>query len=193
MKIQLGNIVINKTKKYLAPCLKAYGNDFEGWIQTVFKLGIGIGDIVTIRSNIKLEKHLFILIDTNVYPENFERFQLWIRGQEMYEDDYAYDNILKGHLHMVVVKLPEEFYDTHETFKKSQYSKMYNQDQLKKLFRDKPDVKKILVKDHSYKMEFAKQIKDMYDVELKPEEIDDKFEFDFPINDDELFNEHLSK
>lgn len=66
MRIQLGTIYYNKTKKYLLPCLKSYGEDFENKINNLFKLAIGIGDFALIDMGVKLEGHIFILVDTNL-------------------------------------------------------------------------------------------------------------------------------
>ena len=192
MKIQLGSILMNKTKKYLLPCLWEYGEEFGKMFHTIWKVGIGIGDIITIKSNIKFEKHIFVLVNTAQNLATFEKFQLWIRDQPMYEDDYAYDNLLTGNLHMFVIKLPEKYYDTFETFKRGEYSKMYSYTDLVNFFARQPETKQVLVKDHKYKLEFSKQLKVQYDVDIKPEEIDDNYEFDLPPEKiDEIFNSHL--
>lgn len=189
MKIQLGEIAMNKTKRYLAPCLKSYGDEFGLKIHSIWKIAIGIGDIITVKSNISFEKHIFIL----VYPKNnikiFNNFMNWIKDQPMYEEDYAFDHIKNGHLHMLVIKLPEDCYHSYETFKKGDYSKMYTPEELQEFFDQESDTFKILIKDHNYKLKFSSMLKKEYDIDLTPEEIDDKFEFEFPIKDvEEIFN-----
>lgn len=192
MKIQVGSIAMNKTKKYLLPCLKYYGEDFEQKFHAMWKWAVGIGDIITIKSNVQFEKHIFILADMKRNTETFNDFQLWIREQPYYADDYAFDNLLTGHLHMFVVKLPEKFYDAFETFKKSEFSKMFSHKDLYDFFSDKPDVVQVVIKDHEYKLKFAKQLQEQFNVYLREDEIDDKFELDLPVNpDEEFFNDHL--
>lgn len=192
MKIQIGEIAMNKTRKYLVPCLRSYGAIFTQKIGSVFKVAIGIGDIVTIKSNIKFEKHIFFLIENKTNIKEFKEFLSWIREQEgFYEEDYAFDHLSKGCLHMLVIKLPEECYEAFETFKKGEYSKMYDPEKLKSLFDQNSEQYKILVKDHNYKLTFSKALQKEYNLDdpLTPEEIDDTFEFDFPLKDiEEIFN-----
>lgn len=193
MKIQLGQIIVNKTKKYLSPCLKAYGDEFQKRIHAVWKVGIGIGDIITIRSNISFEKHIFILCNTKPDLGAFIRFIDWIKEEDMFEEDYAFDNISGGCLHMVVIKLPEQCYDAFETFKKSEFSKMYSPENLKKFFDEKSDVFKVLIKDHNYKIEFSKFLQKEYNVTIPPQDIDETFEFDLPIDfKEEIFNSEFN-
>lgn len=192
MKIQLGSIVLNKTNKYLMPCLKAYGNDFAFRFHSIWKVAVGVGDVVTVKSNIILEKHIFLLLDTTAYRSAYNLFMAWIVNQSMYEDDYAFDNILNGKLHMLVLKIPEQHYNAIENLRKSEFSKMYSQVDLEEYFADKPQIKKVLIKDHSYKFEFSKQLETAFNVNLSVEEIDDKMELDLPFNEkDEVFNTEL--
>ena len=192
MKIQVGNIVMNRTKKYLVPVLKDYGPEFETMYTSIFKLAIGIGDIVTTQNNMYLlDKNLFVLVDCNMFPEAFNAFQIWIRRQDhIYQDDYAFDDILTGHLHMFVIKFPEDYLHIYETFKKSAYSKMYTKEELEMFFKEDNEVVKIVVKDHSYKVKFAKKLSEEFDVKgLTADDINDNYEFDLPVdNKDEIFN-----
>lgn len=192
MKVQVGSIVMNKTKKYLLPCLKFYGKDFELKFHSMWKWAVGVGDFITNKSNIKFEKHIFILADIERNSETFKDFQTWIKDQSCYEDDYAFDNLLTGHLHMFVIKLPEQFYETFETFKRSEYSKMYQPKDLYEFFLEKEDVLRVLIKDHNYKLQFARQLQEEFNVHIKEDEIDEKFEYDLPLKEDEeYFNENL--
>lgn len=181
---------MNRTKRYLSPVLKSYGKDFEHYIHTVFKLGFGIGDMVIINDSIKLVKHIFILIDTNIDKPSVEIFFNWIRQQPMFEEDYAYDNIDSGHLHMLIIKFPENKLHILETFKRSQYSKMFTKEELKEFIQNE-ETKKILIKDHNYLIEFNNKINIEFGstVLLREHDIHEDFEFDFPINiNEEVFN-----
>ena len=44
MEIEIGKFYVNKTWKYLLPCMKDYGSTFTAKMSSVFKLGFGIGD-----------------------------------------------------------------------------------------------------------------------------------------------------
>lgn len=206
MKTQVGKICMeavsqqilphsNKTKKYLLPCLTEYGEEFTNKLNGVFKVAVGIGDMIISNRGIKHEKHMFILLDTSIARNFFIPFLDWIRDQEMYEDDYVYGNILISKLHMVIVKLPEKYYDTFETFKLGAYSKMYKKEDIDKLFKNKRSYRKVLIKDHNYKIEFIGELNRTFDLtgihQILPEEYDG--EYDLPPDKEEIFNNHIKK
>lgn len=193
MKIQIGNIPMNKTRAYLTPCLKTYGENFVNRYGGVFKVAIGIGDIVAIKSGVQFEKHIFILLESRTNPVSYNTFLKWVREQDFYEEDYAYDHISKGYLHMVVIKLPEECYNAHDNLLKGKFSEMYSPEAIKNFFENSSNAYKVLTKDHNYKLTFSKKLKEEYDIDLSPDDIDDKFEFEFPIKEiEEIFNTELS-
>lgn len=184
---------MNKTKRYLTPCLRTYGETFINRYSGVFKVAIGIGDIVAIKSGVSFEKHLFILLESKTNFQSYITFMKWIREQEFFEEDYAYDHIAKGHLHMVVIKLPEECYNAHDNLLKGKFSEMYSPEELKKFFDESSEEYKVLIKDHNYKLDFSKKLKEEYEIDLTPDDIDDKFEFEFPIKEiEEIFNTELN-
>lgn len=194
MTIQVGKIVINKTKKYLAPCIKAYGPKFESEINAITKVGVGIGDIITVKSGVKFEKHLFILVDTSTKTKIkvFNKFLTWVKDQVMYEDDYVFDDVQTGNFHMVIIKFPEKYYKTFETFKLSQFSKMYSRQDVNRFFAERPEIQKVLIKDNNYKIDFVKQLNKLFEATVPHEEFDG--ELDFPLRkEEEEFNTHLLK
>jgi hypothetical protein len=186
MKIQIGEIILNKTKKYLAPCLNAYGKEFTDKLNAVFKVGIGIGDMILINNNIQYEQHIFILIDTKLAPTQWKSFIKWIKKQDMFEDDYSFDNISTGQFHMVIIKLPESCYKAAQLFKKSQFSKMFSVTEVEQYFINKPDEKGVLIKDDNYRIKHTKILNEMFGTTINPEELEG--EFDFPVRkEDEMF------
>lgn len=195
MKIQLGKITINKTKKYLLPCLRAYGSKFIEMFESVFKVGVGIGDIILVEKGVSYEQHLFVLLDvTNnasnaeVGKKHFNKFMTWVKQQDMYEDDYAFDSLNTGRLHMVVIKLHPSCYKALHQMRQSQFSKMYTLLEINEYFKDKPETQ-ILIKDHNYRIQFTAKINEMYDTMMRPEEFEG--ELDFTINkSEEYFNGH---
>ena len=112
MRIQLGTIYYNKTKRYLLPCLKSYGETFESKVANLFKLAIGIGDFALIDMGVKLDEHIFILVDTNLSRKNFTSTMNWLKLQDYFGFDYAFDDLHLGHLHMIAIKVPENFKET---------------------------------------------------------------------------------
>lgn len=196
MKIQIGEIIMgkvgqklplhNKTLKYLTPCLKKYGIDFEQMYNSVFKIALGIGDIIIIDQEKKYEQHLFILLDTRLYPKNFIVFLDWIKEQEFYEDDYVYGDIKKSPCHMIVIKIPEEYTDSLDKFLEGKYSEMFSTQDIDELFYKHPDQVKVLKKDHNYKIRFVHTLNKLFVSTVIPDEYDG--ELDLPPNkQDEIF------
>lgn len=191
IKFQLGNIVMrgvsknrilqNKTSKYLLPILKEYGDVFTGKFNAIFKVACGTGDFVVQHSGINYERHIFILIDTTISTKQFLAFMDWIKFQPYYENDYVYGNIQKSKYHMVVLKIPEKFYESLETFKRGKYSQMYSYKDIGRYFHNHPDIKKVLIRDHNYKLEFISQINKDYGVHVDDFDIED-YELDYPAN-----------
>lgn len=188
MKIQLGSITMNKTKKYLLPCLKAYGKEFEKHVTSVFKVAVGVGDMMLIKSGVHYEKHIFILVDTSRFHPQLKACLEWLREQPMYEDEYAYDSVHNGHLQMLVIKLPESCYKAKEWFMHSQFSKMYNMQDVEKYFK-KNEMKGVLIKDHNYRLQYTKELNRLYGTTLTEKDADEiSGEIDFPIQqEDETF------
>ena len=103
-----------------------------------------------------------------------------------------YDDVQEGCLHMVVIKFPEQHYKTYETFKVSQFSKMYTKQDVNKFFAQRPEVQKVLIKDNNYKVEFVKSLNKKFETTISPDEFDG--ELDFPLRkEEEEFNVHLLK
>lgn len=189
MKIQVGEVTLNKTWKYLAPLLKHYGQEFEQKINSIYKIGFGIGDMILINNGVNYEQHIFVLIDTKTASNFFKLFIKWIRRQDMFEDDYIFDNIVNGRFHMVVLKLPEQYYKSNILFKKGQFSKMYNKEDVQRFFKEE-DIKGVLIKEGNYIIKHTKKLNEMFGTNLKPYEIEG--EWDFPIEKrEEVFSNHL--
>ena len=204
MKIQIGEVYLskvtnqkalrpNKTRKYLLPCLTYYGKELMNYLNSVFKVAVGIGDIIVNKSGLKYEKHIFILIDTTTSPQFFLKFIDWIRRQEnIYEDDYVYDNIQESRYHMVVLKFPEKYWESFDTFKKGEYSKMFIEEDINSIFDKYPTIKKVFIKDHDYKVNFTERVNRIFGTTITPEEYDGELELP-PSNKTEVFNDHLIK
>lgn len=203
MKIQIGEIYMdkvtnekstyfNKTRKYILPCLNEYGANFMVKFNNVFKIAVGIGDIVLSNRKVKHEKHVFALLDSTIAPFHFIEFLDWIKLQPMYQDDYVFDNIQKTTSHMIILRLPEKYYDTFETFKLGEYSKMYKKEDVDRFFSKTPELKRILVKDHNYKLTFVGKLNSKWGTNIKPEEYEGEYAFK-PEPEQEIFNYHLKK
>lgn len=192
MQIQIGDVVMdkdkklivypNKTYKYLTPCLKKHGAKFVSRFNAVCKRAIGLGDMLFVEGKeTTFEHHLFILLDSTVAKQHFNRFVEWIKEQDYYVDDYVYGDILKSQLHMVVIKLPEEYNTALSHFHKGQYSQMFSsQEDIDTLFENHPETKLVLLKDHNYRIKFVRELNREFNTTLKPEEYEG--ELDTPPN-----------
>jgi len=200
IKIQIGQIFMNKTRKYLYPIIKQHGTDFVFKFNSIFKVAIGIGDILVENCGFKHEKHLFILVDSRYKPSEFIRTIKWLRKHHSYEDDYVFGDITTSRFHMIVVKIPEQYIPSLQRFKESKFSKMYSKEDVKKFFSfvnrtgsDKilyKNINRVLVHDHNYKIQFAEQLKEEFEIDnLTINDIADDVEFDLPIKEiEEIFN-----
>lgn len=185
----------NKTVKYIFPCVKEYGQEFITRIEQVYKIAIGLGDIITRITNksYAFEKHLFIALDSTIAAPFFKEFIKWIRDQPMYIDDYVYGNIQKSNIHMVVIRLPDTVNgETISLFKNGTYSKMFGKEAIDKFFNNHPKATKILLKDDGYKLTFAKILKREFGTVVDPEDLTGELDLP-PRKDLEIFNSHLDK
>lgn len=203
MKIQVGEVPIgiidgsntviysNKTRRYLLPCLKEYGDEFMLRLNKAFKRAAGIDDMVVYNCGIKHETHLFILLDASISTTYFNSFIGWIRDQSIYEDDYVYGNIQKSTYHMVVIKFPEKYDQSFTIFKTGKYSQMYDPETIVRFFDPYPSVKSVLTSDKKYIPIFIDEINKVYGTNYKLSEWEGG-ELDFPPTDEtEIFNHHL--
>lgn len=205
MKIQIGKVAMdkvrgtdiypNETRKYLLPCFKEYGEEFARMINDVYKVAVGLGDVIVTRArNFSYQRHLFLLVDTDIATTYFLKLLEWIKNQPMYEDDYVFDNIQKTSYHMFIIKFPEKYYDSIATFKKGKYSKMFNKETIDKFFQAYPDVQKVLIKDTNYVMTFVDKVNKEFKSTIKEGFDNEDWELDFPPNvSSNVFNYHLKK
>lgn len=152
IKVQLDKVVINKTARFIKPCLKLYGDEFIDKFKKVFKVAYGLKDM---SINNDYDKHIFILINTEKCQNYFISTLDWIREQSYYETDYCFDNIVDGRLHMIVLKLPNVI--DLDKFYQGKYSKMYTSDKIFDLLDN--TTKSIVTKSNDYKIEFIKKLK----------------------------------
>jgi hypothetical protein len=192
MKIQLGSVYTNKTKKYLLPCLIEYGEKFEEKFTNLFKLAIGIGDCTLIDMGIVIEHSIFILIDTKFSRKGFKDIIGWMKSQNYYKFDYPFDDLHTGHLHMLVIKIPEKYELTSQEFIYGNYSKMYELKDLNELFSDRKKELDVFNKDSQMLVTFIDKINEMFKTNVSYEGWEGEIEL--PLTDEEeYFNMKLFK
>jgi len=180
MKIQAGKFYDNRTKKYLLPCISDHGKEFFSMISKVFPLAVGINDKII---NKVLDNHIFILVSTE--SRYFPNVLKWIREQPFYEVDYPFDDVVTGFQHMIVLKLPNIYSESYRKFKEGKYSKMYTDEQMKKLFANK-DIS-IFTRSENALKQFVDTVNEMYDVSIQYETWEGEVDFP-PRNEEEEFD-----
>lgn len=200
MLLKLGNIVINPTARFLAPILSTFTTQFLqnfNLIRTSL-LGFAIGDLSYDKAKKQTHNYfLFIVVSVNgVYDTKKNRFLSskqsrivlkqvlgYFKTTSYYYDDYIYDD----NIHVIVIKLPQEFNQAYDNFIKGKYSAMYSDAEIKILFSDKNNIA-ILKKLPEYKETFKEKIKQRFGVSIGnykseiPDEIinTDNTEFELP-------------
>ena len=91
----------------------------------------------------------------------FIDFLDYVKDEAMYKDDYVFGDIQKSNFHMIVISIPEKFHKAFEHWKVGEYSKMYSEETIALLFNAHPKTKKVLVKDHNYKIYFTEKVNNM--------------------------------
>lgn len=208
MHIRSGKLYENRTWKYLYPCLRSYGSTLKGYLNSVYKLAVGIGD-----SNVEMESNcIYILFDTNVhgtgvtveqYRENISNFLEWVRFQSFYIRDYVFEGINSSEKHMLVLRIPKEFHRSYARFMSGKYSEMYTPDQIEEYFQfvSLPDKKiesdkneklqvtrAILKKSKAYLPTFVSKVNEDFGTTCEEEDLVTS-EFDYPlIQEEEIFN-----
>jgi hypothetical protein len=185
MEIKLGTIYINKTKTFLLSTLIEYGQDFEDKFAHLFKLAVGVGDFALIDMGMILDDSIYILIDTKFSRKGFKDIIQWIKIQKYYVFDYPFDDIHNGHLHMIVIKIPHKFERTLKEFQNSNYSKMYEYDDLHKFFGKREKEMKILTKDPQMLITFVNKVNQMFKTNADSSVWGGEIEF--PLKDEEEY------
>lgn len=188
MQIEIGKYYVNKTWKYLMPCLKSYGPTFTAKFNCLFKLAVAIDDYA-LDDRFKGKKVIYVMFDKK-YKEHITNNVLeWFRYQEFVLLDYPYDDLQTGRKHVLVIEIPELMHDAYDFFTDSKYSLMYTQADIDYLFSnvDKSTVD-VLNREQAAYDEFMLKVKRNFGTELKKSDLWGA-ELDFPIEKyKEIFN-----
>jgi hypothetical protein len=93
---------------------------------------------------------------------------------------------------MVILKFPEKYYDSFQTFKIGKYSEMYKREDIEKFFENHPKTKDVLIKDHNYRIKFTAKLNKMFHTHMLPTEFEGELDFK-PTEASEIFNHHLKR
>ena len=190
MKIQLGTLYSNKTLKYLVPALNFYGPTLKSKINLIFKLSFGIFDTLLEGTYLEGQKNIYILIDKKVKPDSYDNFMQWIKLQEYYVTDYAFDELEEGRQHMLVLAFPPELGDAYTKFLEGKYSKMYTKDEIENYFEGRIEAKKVFSRHPDAKNNFVSTIRKTFNTSLIEADFKTEiFEYDLPpVKEEEFFN-----
>lgn len=192
MDIQIGKLFINRTVKYLVPGLNFYGSTLKTKLNLVFKLAFGVHDSLIEGSHLEGQKNIYILVDKLVRPDLFQNFMDWVKHQEYFVTDYAYDAIMEAHSrkHMIVLAYPPTMGDSYEKFLLGKYSKMYTKKEITSFFAEesKKEVRQVIVKTIHAKIRFIALIKETFGTILEEQDfLTGYWEYDLPPNEEEEF------
>ena len=191
MHIEIGKYYVNKTWRFLLPCLRGHGDIFVSKFNPVFKLAVAIHDTLLDNSKKAEGRSIYILCDKFANRPAFDEFLDWIKYQDYYIANYCPDSeILKSRKHVIVIAIPEVYNDAYDNFLQGNYSLMYLEQDLKLLFSN-PGKKKeydILSREPKIIEEFVKEV----NKEFKTNAVIDDFknaELELPLKKtEEIFN-----
>lgn len=189
MNIEIGKYYDNKTWRFLLPCLKGHGDIFINRFNTVFKLAVGIHDTLLDGSYLSEGRNLYILCNKDYQKKNFSNFINWMQYKSYYKGDYCPDaNFKTTKKHMLIIKVPKTFNNAYDYFLKSEYSKMYSEEELSSLFSVNTKEYQVLSKSIIALPNFVKKVNKRFDVNMNPNIFKDK-ELELPLErHQEIFN-----
>lgn len=178
MILQLGQLVINPTARFLTPILNTFTSTFLQHFQLVrgHLLGFAVGDLCYDKAKKRVHKYLLFtafsvngiydvkkkrFLNTKAGRQVFKSFVEFLKKTRYYYDDYIYDD----NIHVVIISLPEEYNTTYDNFIQGIYSKMYKDNQIKMLFQDKGNIA-VLKKLPEYREVFKEKVKRQFSVEF---------------------------
>jgi len=191
MHIEIGKYYVNKTCRFLLPCLRGHGDIFVRKFNPIFKLAVGIYDTLVDNSKISNGRNIYILCDKLTNPKEFNDFLEWVKYQECYVTNYCPDSeILNSRKHMIVILVPEIFNDAYDHFIQGNYSLMYLDEELKLLFSNTLRKKEYDVLSRNPKLieDFVKEVNLEFKSEVNSKDFKNA-ELELPLKKtEEIFN-----
>lgn len=190
MQIETGKLYKNKTWDYLIPCLKAYEPELLIKVNSLFKLAVGLFDMLLQGSEHDGKRYLFLLFDKQVRPELFYMFIDWLQLKDYYVLDYAWDDVVTGSKHMVVIKFPEKYASAYDKFLIGKYSEMFSTEDVHLLFPEENLRKQVLLKSPEAMPHLQQRVLKEFNTTIdKTDIIENGMELELPLlKHEELFN-----
>jgi len=190
MEIKIGKYYVNKTWRFLLPCLKTFGEEFVEKYNKVFKLAAGIHDTLLDGSIYEGDSVLYVLFDKKYNEKGFKDFLVWLKYQSYYISDYLYGPDLDTRYHMIMFRLHESYDISYQNFLLGKYSCMYSSEQIENLFNPETKYTEIAVlkKECSAIPYFIDKINTEFNLKLTPKDYKEG-ELELPLKiEEEVFN-----
>lgn len=188
MDIEIGKYYVNKTWKYLMPCLKEYGPVFSAKVNTLYKLAAGIEDGLYL---IPKQPSIFLLIDRKYKLKVTENIMQWLKYQPQTIANYPFEVEEGGRKHMFVIEIPPKYHFAYDRFIAGKYSEMYTKQDIASIFRDNPNAKalEVINKTPEARKKFIENIHKSFVIPYEDIDLPLDAELDFPIQKKkEMFN-----
>ena len=175
--LTINTVVQNRSLFYIARIFKLYDVNLYNFLKKISPIAIGIADKFHKCTN----DCIYVLVDSKV---DFTRLE----NTPFYVENYIFDEIETSQLRMLVFKLPAvSKYIKH--FKKSEYSKMYTDEELTIMFNVSETSSfqyKVLSGNKMHKKAYLEYVNKTFNTTLTLSDVE---ESDFPINlQAEIFN-----
>lgn len=193
MKILEKEFYKNKTRKYLMPCLKGYGEHYANFISSVFKLAVGIYDTSIKDTPINSDRCIFMLTDMNPGSTAYLNFLDYIKKHMSYVTDYCFEPSIEDVTkRMFILRIPVQYEKAYEMFIQGKYGNMFTEKEIDDLFNAKRSKNEIAIlkRDASAITNLQDSIKREHGQFIKDSDfIGDILEYETPLDKfEETFN-----
>ena len=191
MEIEVGKYYENKTWRFLMPVLRGHGELFAQKFNSLFKFAVGIHDTLLDGTPLLKGRNILVMLDKEYQPKIYQSFVDWIQYQPYYKGDYCPDADFKtSRKHVFILEVPEAFNNAYDMFLKSEYSKMYSEEEINILFSNKGRIreKEILTKSTLAYNKFLEKNNNLFNLNIEPSKFKPE-EYEFPlVICEEVFN-----
>jgi hypothetical protein len=202
MEIKVNQFYVNKTRKFLLPLIRTFGEEFLDRYNSIYKFAVGVHDInLNIETYVKNKPLIYIMIDKVSSSSRGQFFLDWLVTQDYYVHDYVASQELSSRMHMVVLKFNEEYEYVYERFMLGNYSAMYTEEEIDTFFRiprEKVGTEsrkiydyalQVLTKSENALFGYRYKVNKLYNADLNVENLRDHLDYELPLDpSEEIFN-----
>lgn len=185
-------IFVNKTSRFLLPCLRGYGEDFVKRFNSFYKYAVGISDSYWYGVTKDRGRYIFILCNTGKNIYQIHNFLHWIKKKPFFVESYCPDAAIKtSNKLMIVLEIPERFNNAYDMFVQGKFSQMFTEEEKELLFLDKNlESYQILSRSIDYMESFVNKLNSEFETSIKVKDFDEiPPEMEIPLKSvEEIFN-----